>query len=201
MIFSAQLFCAQEKAYEKKYEEHLKKLRKIIELFVNNSLSKKALLDILGNSVRKIYYHYPEIDYDLKKRKEYDKYEGSDTGNLCIETEYNYLVCLRFSNSGNAKINMKKRENGSPAVSITFDTKELSFPFPIEMLVDMFGKWTYYTNDKRIRVKSPSFSFEKIIDNKRKISVSAYGIYGPFEKPMECACIELYIDVEKISQK
>ncbi len=175
MIFSAQLFCAQEKAYKKKYEEHLKKLRKIIELFVNNSLSKKTLLEVFGKDVK--------IDESYYKEKKY----------IYITTD-NYSMYVAYI------ANVNKRAKIIKLTNLYYRTKYLDYSISIKMLVDIFGKWTYYSNDKRM-TKSPYFYFEKKIDNKKKVSVYARGIYGPFKRPMKCVCIRFSINIEKIKNE
>jgi len=153
----------------------LKKFIKIIELFINHSLNKEVLLKVLGEGVKIDESYYKEYIY------------------IYITTD-NYSMYVAYMTKANEKTKMIRLTN------LYYRAKYLDYSIPIRMLVDMFGKWTYYSNDKRM-TKSPYFYFEKKIDSKRKINVSAYGIYGPFEKPMKCVCIIFSIDIEKIKNE
>ena len=178
MIFSAQLFCAQGKSWEKRNEEHLKEIRKIINLFLKSKLNKQTLIKLLNKKIKNIYLYDPEwISWNKKK----------DSGNLFIETE-KYTVVLIYGGD------RQRRDNNQPAFRIEFYSKN---GFPISFLVDIFGKWKYY-NEK---VKIPSFWFEKKISNNRIVNISANRIYGPRKKPMKCICSKFSMGIEKIKNE
>jgi len=152
-------------------------IKQVIRMFFIGSLNKDSLTKLLGENIK--IYHYNPNWRGWNKNK--------DSGSLFVEKD-NYLIGLIFREG------KKGREHGHPPTSVIFKN---SNGFPISMLVEIFGKWTYYSNDKRILTKYPSFRFEKEINDKFKIDVHASEIFGPYDKPMQCVCLDFSLSIEK----
>lgn len=154
-----------------------KDIKQVINMFFIGSLNKDSLTKLLGDNI-KIYHYNPNWRGWNKKE---------DSGSLFVEKNA-YLIGLIFREG------KKGRDSGHPPTGVIFNN---SNGFPISMLVEIFGKWTYYSNEKRILTKYPGFNFEKEINDKFKIDVLASEIYGPYDKPMQCICLTFSLSIEK----
>lgn len=152
-------------------------VKQVIEMFSTGSLNNKSLIKLLGENL-KIYYYDPNwIGWNINE----------DSGSLFVEKDKN-LIGLIF------KDGKKARNLGHPPTSVIFKNNN---GFPISMLVEIFGKWTYYSNEKRMLTKYPMFHFERRIDDKLKVHAIASAIYGPNDKPIQCVCLSFSLSIEK----
>jgi hypothetical protein len=170
---------------DKDFKQIREDIRQIVESFSKGSLNKDNFLNLLGKNV-KIYLYDPDPQFD----PDFCKWNREDRGNFFVQ-KGELTVSLIYSDKNS-------RDHGLPPSSVIFKN---SNGFPISILVEIFGKWTYYTNEKRSLTKYPGFRFEKKINEKKKIDVSAIEIFGPYENPMKCVCLSFGMSIEEIKQK
>jgi hypothetical protein len=153
-------------------------IKQIVKHFSEGTLNKDTLIKIMGENI-KIYHYNPNWT---------GKSKFVDTGLLFVVEKGSVLVILAYQDK-------RKRDSGYPAISVSFEDMN---GIPISILVEIFGKWTDYTNEPELMTKYPFFGFEKQIDKTMKIDVQASGIFGPLDKPMKCVCLRFYMEIEEI---
>jgi hypothetical protein len=172
--------CGNQEDDRKKIEENIKK---VVVSFSLDSLNKDTLLKQLGEYKRIYTGKFARLSY---YDSNWDEWNHEDCGNFFVKKDKIWIGLIYE--------NKERRDSGDSPKSVIFDNRD---GFPIDMLVEMFGKWVYYTNEKGLRTKYPTFAFKKQIDEKREFEIITIEIFGPFESPMKCVCKNFVIAIKE----
>jgi len=169
---------AQDNAYNQMNEN----IYKVVESISTGSINKDTLLNQLGGYKRIYTGEYARLTYYDSNWNEWNR---EDCGNFFVKKD-KYWIGLIYENKEN-------RDLGFSPKSVIFDNRD---GFPISMLVEMFGKWISYTNEKELLTKYPRFRFRKQINDEKELEIIASEIFGPFESPIKCISKHFSISVD-----
>jgi hypothetical protein len=165
------------------YNQLNENIEKVVVNFSIGSLNKDTLLRQLGEYKRIYTGEYARLSYYDSNWNEWNR---EDCGNFFVKKGECWIGLIYE--------NKECRDSGFSPRSVVFDDRD---GFPIAMLVDIFGEWIRYTNDKELLTKYPRFRFKKQIDEEKELDIMASEIFGPFESPMKCVCKHFSISIKK----